>query len=170
MSDGKRRCARCQYEFTLHKLPLTFSREEWKVIIHLFLIEQSSNSIAEQTGFDKQRVLRGLTRILLVMINDVPDIFSGTVEVDEIILAGNERTNEKQSEIKVVNEAEVPRNNRYLGPFAATVLSGSRLLKMLKLDFFNHSSHKKAQPDRLSVQIPGKLTQESLLVDTSIVW
>jgi len=53
MSDGKRRCARCLYEFTPHKLPLTFSRDEWKQIIHLFLMEQSSNSIAEQTGFDR---------------------------------------------------------------------------------------------------------------------
>ncbi len=88
MSDGKRHCARCHYEFIPHKLPLTLSRQEWKVIIHLFLMEQSSNSIAEQTGFDKQRVIRTLTRIRLIMIKDVPDIFSGTVEVDETYLGG----------------------------------------------------------------------------------
>jgi hypothetical protein len=70
MSDGKRRCAQCQYEFIPHKLPLTFSREEWRVIIHLFLMEQSSCSIAEQTGFDKQRVMRALTRIRLVNHGD----------------------------------------------------------------------------------------------------
>jgi transposase-like protein len=58
MSDGKRRCAGCQHEFIPHKLPLTFSRDEWKEILHLFLMEQSSNSIAEQTGFNKQRVIR----------------------------------------------------------------------------------------------------------------
>jgi transposase len=57
-SNGKRRCARCHYEFIPHELPLTFSREEWKLIIRLFLMEQSSNSIAEQTGFGKQRVKR----------------------------------------------------------------------------------------------------------------
>jgi len=95
MSDGKRRCARCQYEFIPHKLPLTFSRDEWKVIIHLFLMEQSSNSIAEQTGFDKQRVMRALTRIRLVMIKDVPDIFSGTVEVDETYLGGQSKNKRK---------------------------------------------------------------------------
>jgi hypothetical protein len=43
MSDGKRRCAGCQHEFIPHKLPLTFSRDEWKEILHLFLMEQSSN-------------------------------------------------------------------------------------------------------------------------------
>jgi len=95
MSDGKRRCARCQYEFTPHKLPQTFSREEWKEIIHLFLMEQSSNSIAEQTGFDKQRVMRALTKIRLVMIQDVPDIFSGTVEVDETYLGGQWKNKRK---------------------------------------------------------------------------
>jgi transposase len=88
MSDGKRRCALCQYEFIPHKLPLTFSRDEWKEILHLFLMEQSSNSIAEQTGFNKQRVMRALTKIRLVMIKDVPEIFSGTVEVDETYLGG----------------------------------------------------------------------------------
>ena len=49
---------------------------------------QSSNSIAEQTGFNKQRVIRALTKIRLVMIKDVPEIFSGTVEVDETYLGG----------------------------------------------------------------------------------
>jgi len=95
MSDGKRRCARCKYEFTPHKLPLTFSRDEWKEILHLFLMEQSSNSIAEQTGFDKQRVMRALTRIRLAMIKDVPDIFSGTVEVDETYLGGQWKNKRK---------------------------------------------------------------------------
>ena len=51
-------------------------------------MEQSSNSIAEQTGFNKQRVIRALTKIRLVMIKDVPEIFSGTVEVDETYLGG----------------------------------------------------------------------------------
>jgi len=95
MSDGKRRCARCKYEFIPHKLPLTFSRDEWKEIIHLFLMEQSSNSISEQTGFDKQRVIRALTRIRLTMIKDVPDLFSGTVEVDETYLGGQWKNKRK---------------------------------------------------------------------------
>jgi transposase len=88
ISDGKRRCARYQYEFIPHKLSLTFSRDEWKEILHLFLMEQSSNSIAEQTGFNKQRVLRALIIIRRVMTKDVPEIFSGTVEVDETYLGG----------------------------------------------------------------------------------
>ena len=95
MSDGKRRCARCQYEFIPHKLPLTFLRDEWKEILHLFLMEQSSNSIAEQTGFNKQRVMRALTIIRRAMTKDVPEIFSGTVEVDETYLGGQWKNKRK---------------------------------------------------------------------------
>jgi len=58
-------------------------------------MEQSSNSIAEQTGFKKQRVLRALTKIRLAMINDVPDIFSGTVEVDETYIGGQWKNKRK---------------------------------------------------------------------------
>ena len=81
----------------------------------------------------------------------------------------NGRTNEKQSEIKVLNEDGVPRNNRYSGSSVAMVRSGPRLLRTLKLILFNHSSLEKYQPVLSSVQIPGKLTRASQHEDTSIV-
>lgn len=43
MQSGKRRCALYKYEFIPHKLPLTFSREQWKKILHLFLMETMRN-------------------------------------------------------------------------------------------------------------------------------
>lgn len=49
----------------------------------MFLLEQSSNFITEQTRFAQRRVLRALTKIRFVMTKDIPEIFSGTVEVDE---------------------------------------------------------------------------------------
>jgi len=51
-------------------------------------MEQSSNSIVEQTSLDKKRVLRALLKIRMVLAKDIPDIFSGTVEVDETYLGG----------------------------------------------------------------------------------
>jgi transposase len=71
------------------------TKEEWRKILHLFLMEQSSNSIVEQTGLDKKRVLRALLRIRIVLTTDVPDIFSGTVEVDETYLGGAWRNKRK---------------------------------------------------------------------------
>lgn len=88
MSTGRRRCAQCKYDFFPYTLPLRFTRQEWQEIIHLFLMEQSSNSIVEQTGFEKKRVLRVLLKIRMALAKDVPDIFSGTVEVDETYLGG----------------------------------------------------------------------------------
>lgn len=82
LKNGKKRCARCRYEFTPHRLPLTFSRDEWKEIIHLFLEEKSSNIIARETGFEQRRVLRALTRIRSAMAGDIPVIFSGSVNLN----------------------------------------------------------------------------------------
>jgi transposase len=64
------------------------TRDQWREILHLFLMELSSNSIVEQTGLDKKRVLRALLRVRIVLTTDVPAIFSGTVEVDETYLGG----------------------------------------------------------------------------------
>lgn len=88
MSTGRRRCAQCKYDFFPHALPLRLTRREWREIIHLFRMEQSSNSIVVQTGFDKKRVLRTLLKIRMVLAKDIPDIFSGTVKVDETYLGG----------------------------------------------------------------------------------
>ncbi len=63
-------------------------RDEWGEILHLFMMELSSNSIAEQIGLDKKRVLRVLQRIRMVLAKDVPEIFSSIGEVDEIYLVG----------------------------------------------------------------------------------
>ena len=57
MSTGRRRYTQYKYNFFPHTLPLRLTRLEWREMIHLFLMEQSSNSIVEQMGFDKKRVL-----------------------------------------------------------------------------------------------------------------
>jgi hypothetical protein len=95
MSNGKRRCSNCKYDFIPHKLPIRLTRTEWKQIIRFFLMEQSSNSIVERTRFERRRIFRAFTKIRIVLTKDVPAIFSGTVEVDETYLGGQWKNKRK---------------------------------------------------------------------------
>jgi transposase len=86
LSNGKRKCSRCKYEFSPHRLPLYLTKDQWKEIITWFLLEQSSHNISVRTGLERKRVMRALTLIRTALIKDVPEIFSGTVEVDKTYL------------------------------------------------------------------------------------
>jgi transposase len=88
LSNKKRKCSQYKYEFTPHRLPLYLTRDQWRKIIGWFLLELSSQNISLRTGFERRRVLRALTIIRTSMTKDVPEIFSGTVEVDETNLGG----------------------------------------------------------------------------------
>jgi len=95
LGTGKRRCARCRYEFTPRRLPLNLTRDQWREIITWFLLEQSSQNIALRTSIERGRVLRALTIIRRALTRDVPEIFSGTVEVNETYLGGQWKNKRK---------------------------------------------------------------------------
>ena len=59
------------------------------------MLEQSSEKIAQRTGIERKRVLRALTWVRRVLIKDVPEIFSGTVEVDETYVGGQWKNKRK---------------------------------------------------------------------------
>jgi hypothetical protein len=78
-----------------NRLPLYLTREQWTEIITWFLLEQSSQNIANRTSIERKRVLRALTLIRRALTQDVPDIFSGTVEVDETYFGGQWKNKRK---------------------------------------------------------------------------
>ena len=84
----KRVCTKCRHEWNPKSLPLNLTRKQWKQILKWFILEQSSNRIEQLTKINKKRILRALTYTRSAMVKDIPEIFSGIVEVDETYLGG----------------------------------------------------------------------------------
>jgi transposase len=59
----------------------------------------SSNDITTETGLERKRILRALLLARRVMVKDIPNVFSGTVEVDETYLGGQWK-NKKRAQKK----------------------------------------------------------------------
>ena len=96
---GKVRCSACRYEWTPGKLPLQLVRREWQKLLHWFLRGLPARAIAQETSLERKRVLRALMYVRVAMQKDIPDVFSGTVEVDETYLGGqwkNKRLSERK--------------------------------------------------------------------------
>lgn len=55
----------------------------------------SAQGIAEETGIERKRVLRALLHIRQAMAQDIADVFSGTVEIDETYIGGQWKNKKK---------------------------------------------------------------------------
>jgi len=55
----------------------------------------SAQGIAEETGIERKRVLRALLHIRQAMTQDIADVFSGTVEIDETYIGGQWKNKKK---------------------------------------------------------------------------
>ena len=84
----KKRCSQCYYEWKLGKPPLHLARQEWAKILHWFLRGLPVVAIAQETGIERKRILRVLTYVRIAFQKDIPEVFSGTVEVDETYIGG----------------------------------------------------------------------------------
>ena len=84
----KLRCRDCHYEWTPGKLPLYLTRKEWTGILHWFLRGLQAVAIAQETGLHRQRILQALVHVRAAMQKDIPEVLSGTVEVDETYIGG----------------------------------------------------------------------------------
>lgn len=55
----------------------------------------SGNQVEVETGFNRKRILRALLLVREVMARDIPEVFSGTVEVEETYLGGQWKNRRK---------------------------------------------------------------------------
>lgn len=94
---GKKRCRWCLYEFT--PKPVKNSRlsiKKWKQLIEWFLLERSGLWTAKKIDLSKNSVYKAFNNIRKVCLKDVPEIFSGTIEVDETYLGGQKKNKNKK--------------------------------------------------------------------------
>ena len=94
---GKRKCSACRHEWRADRLPLHLSNSEWKRLLRWFLLGLSSNSISREAGLGREQVLRALTLVRETMVQDIPSVFEGTVEIDETYLGGSWKNKRKST-------------------------------------------------------------------------
>ena len=99
LTDGRTKCSSCNLKFTTNKHKLKINRRILKQVISEFVLEHSTNIILERVKISKYKLLKILTLLRTEMTKDVPDVFKGTVEVDETYLGGqmkNKRLKERR--------------------------------------------------------------------------
>lgn len=91
---NKHKCKRCRHEFSIKKYPVTVIRsteKEWQACIHIFLRERTSVRIYQETEIGRCRSARMTNYLRECMHADVPEIFSGPVEIDETYIGGQRK-------------------------------------------------------------------------------
>src|SRR4030065_73723 len=91
----KRRCIKCGYEWRPGRLPLRLTASQWRSLLMTFFKGLPSHDIALETGLELRRVLRALLLVRRVTAQDIPEVFSGTVEVDETYVGGQWKNKRK---------------------------------------------------------------------------
>lgn len=93
---GKKKCKKCRYEFTPQVVSgIRSTLREWRSVLRWFVLGHSIQTISEESKVPRKRVIKMLTKTREVMAKDVPEVFSGTVEVDETYVGGRKKNKRK---------------------------------------------------------------------------
>jgi len=88
LQSGKIRCANCKTSFRPRIGGVYVSQRILKAVIVEFDLEHSTNVILERCAISKYKLLKLLTALRTEMTKDIPNVFSGIVEVDETYVGG----------------------------------------------------------------------------------
>ncbi len=100
--SGRLKCKNCRKLFTAKKNPHGLTDKVLREIVAEFLLEHSTNVILDRVKISKYKLLKILTLLRTAMTKEIPDVFSGIVEVDETYLGGqwkNKRLKTKREQI-----------------------------------------------------------------------
>ena len=88
LKDGRFRCADCRKTFSDSRHRIRISKAKLRKVIQEFLLEHSTNIILSRVDISKYMLLKILAQLRVSMTQDIPEVFDGTVEVDETYLGG----------------------------------------------------------------------------------
>ena len=101
LKNGRLKCKRCYHYFTPDKNKIKIEKNILRKIISEFLLEHSTNVILERINISKYKLLKILTLLRIEMTKDVPEVFSGIVEVDETYLGGQMKNRRLKNRLKI---------------------------------------------------------------------
>ena len=82
LQDGRFNCSKCRKTFTDPRKRVRIPQSTLRKVIEEFVLEHSTNSILSRVNISKYMLLKILTLLRMAMVQDVPEVFEGSVEVD----------------------------------------------------------------------------------------
>ena len=103
LKDGRYRCSVCRKTFTDPRKLIRISRSVLQTVLQEFLLEHLTNIMLGRINISKYTLLKILTLLRMAMTKDVPQVFEGTIEVDETQLGGQWKN--KRLSVKRANKS-----------------------------------------------------------------
>ena len=72
LRNGRRRCARCRFDWRPGRLPLRLTPQQWRELLRWFVRGAPSAQIADETRLNRKRVLRALTSVRRAILRSCP--------------------------------------------------------------------------------------------------
>jgi len=101
LKSGRFRCSVCGTTFSPRISGICLPEKTLKKVISEFILEHSTNVILSRVNISKYKLLKILTLIRIVMARDLPEVFDGTVEVDETYLGGQMKNRRIKDKMKL---------------------------------------------------------------------